>query len=98
MALTPHLIWVEARNSLLLSGHRGDRPWGPSNDWSQGGPIIERERIELRWPCAGTRREDVGLCHADMTREPYATEVGPTPLLAAMRAFVASKLGEEVEL
>ena len=25
-------------------------PWSPSTDWSQGGPIIERERIRIDCP------------------------------------------------
>lgn len=63
--------------------------WNPSTDWSQGGPIIERERIELR-------------CHMQsapwsaMGNGTYAE--GPTPLIAAMRAYVASKFGDTVEL
>lgn len=62
--------------------------WRPSRAWEHGGPIIERERIELRndasggWNCMGNG------CYGD----------GPTPLIAAMRAYVASKVGAEVEL
>ena len=61
-----------------------------STDWSQGGPIIERENIELE------RREDwtAKMCFQPVTRH----EDGPTPLIAAMRCFCASKLGEEVEV
>lgn len=64
-----------------------------SRAWAAGGPIIERERIELI--CAGcnppgwmARRGSVG---------PFSWS-GPTPLVAAMRALVASKLGGEVEV
>ena len=60
--------------------------------WSDGGPIIERERIELR--------------NDDITREIWAQpwdqdeyqRSGPTPLIAAMRCYVASKLGDEVNV
>lgn len=60
-------------------------------DWSYGGPIIEREWIELgayhdQWR-AVFHGED-GSIYQD----------GPTPLVAAMRCYVASKLGDEVEI
>jgi len=63
----------------------------PSTEWAVGGPIIEREGLELLAPIEGV----TPLWRAQM----YAGYgEGPTPLIAAMRAFVASKLGEEVEL
>ena len=59
-----------------------------STDWSQGGPIIERERIELE--------HDGFAWWARITADEDYT--GPTPLIAAMRCYVASKLGDEIEL
>jgi hypothetical protein len=62
-----------------------------STDWAQGGPIIERENMEI------TRlADDRGWksTNYDQTIKAY----GPTPLIAAMRCYVASKLGDEVEL
>jgi hypothetical protein len=65
-----------------------------STDSSQGGPIIERQSIDVLRDPNGTAgwgarvyisRRDV-WCY------------GPTPLIAAMRCFCASKLGEEVEI
>jgi hypothetical protein len=62
--------------------------YSPSTDWAQGGPIIERERIELE--------HDGFIWWARIKAdEDYS---GPTPLLAAMRCYVASKLGDEVEI
>ena len=61
----------------------------PSTDWSQGGPIIERERLDIY----GYDGEN--WCANDNLR---ATQYGPTPLIAAMRCYVASKLGDEVEI
>jgi hypothetical protein len=63
--------------------------FAPSTDWAQGGPIIERERIELRGD------GDEGWIAYDNLNP---TQKGPTPLIAAMRCYVASKLGEEVEV
>ena len=62
--------------------------WNYSTDWAQGGPIIEREGIAIylygnsEWNAHLGGKESVGL----------------TPLIAAMRCYVASKLGDEVEL
>lgn len=61
-----------------------------STDWAQGGPIIEREMIEL------VPQSD-SLWDA-MYRGQHIPNDGPTPLIAAMRCYVASKLGDEVEL
>lgn len=74
----------------------------PSTDWAAGGPIIDRERIALQgfngvWEaavmgCGGVDRSLVplnGRGHA---------EDAPTALVAAMRAYVDSKLGPVVSL
>ena len=68
-----------------------------STDWAQGGPIIERERIgvlpsEMGWQ-AGKAWE-----FFESESFAYHREYGPTPLIAAMRCYVASKLGDEVEI
>jgi hypothetical protein len=62
--------------------------WNYSTDWAQGGPIIERERIELEW----SGSEWWARIWADNDFK------GSTPLIAAMRCYVASKLGEEVDM
>lgn len=66
----------------------------PDADWSQGGPIIERERIwlqpEIGKDGCGNAWYAVSLLNTDA--------YGPTPLIAAMRCYVASKLGDEVEI
>lgn len=72
-----------------------------STDWSKGGPIVEREGLNLehlgrdafaihpRW-CAWT---------SNLTWPNGEVQVyGPSPLIAAMRCYVASKLGDEVEV
>ena len=67
------------------------RDWKPSSSWAQGGPIIEREGIWLAAPLL-FRTEWSAAVGGDVD-----DKRGPTPLIAAMRAFVASKLGDEVE-
>ena len=59
-----------------------------STDWAQGGPIIEREGLSITHQ--GTRW--AAQTYSDMFTH------GPTPLIAAMRCFVASKRGDEVEI
>jgi len=62
-----------------------------STDWAEGGAIIEREGMQLwkggEW-CAAL----------DQSFNPPEFETGTTPLIAAMRCYVASKLGDEVEI
>ena len=60
-----------------------------STNWTQGGPIIERERTEFDFD------EDTQMFHA---YDGVYAGVGPTHLIAAMRCYVASKLGDEVEI
>jgi hypothetical protein len=64
--------------------------WAPSRSWAVAGPIIERKRISI----------DAGdgdwTAHCPMAvKHGIASEDGPPPLIAAMRAYVASKFGEE---
>jgi hypothetical protein len=64
-----------------------------STDWAQGGPIIGREKISILeagdfW---GARPLQDGVTP---TRDSY----GPTPLIAAMRCYVASELGDDIDV
>jgi hypothetical protein len=73
--------------------------YSPSTDWAQGGPIIEREGISTRWDSAdyiGDMLTNVTWSAAPCD-EDYS-HTGTTPLIAAMRCYVASKLGDEVEV
>jgi hypothetical protein len=98
----PALIWAvgacEGRRPLVC-GSMVKSIWsndGPDSDaeellyttdWAQGGPIIEREMTEIH------REEDRWWV---ATNE--HAETGPTLLIAAMRCFVGSKLGDEVDI
>jgi hypothetical protein len=67
-----------------------------STEWAKGGPIIERENISTQslegvWSAFFRDKlfeEDNSECWQD----------GPTPLIAAMRCYVASKLGDDVTI
>ncbi len=65
-----------------------------SSDWSIAGPIIEREEINLATHANGW----MGFKSERGNELPIYAEDGSTPLIAAMRCFVASKLGDEVEV
>jgi hypothetical protein len=65
----------------------------PSTDWAHGGPIIEREEI-----CVGTSHIAPWMACLDDGMEVRNRERGDTLLIAAMRCYVSSKLGDEVEL
>lgn len=95
---TPTWLSIEC----LRDGDFGD-DFEPSFEWHHAGPIIERERIELLAVRDGFWR--AGFDHFPVVdsgeSSPYliadCEATGPTPLIAAMRAFVKSKLGDEVE-
>lgn len=70
--------------------------FNPSTNWTQGGPIIERERIQVVFRV--TDGNGGGYWEAaNLFTDTYGYS-GATPLLAAMRCYVASKLGTEVEI
>jgi len=68
-----------------------------STKWEFGGPIIEREKIELKY--LGYYNPPYwGALKFNPSAYERKGAVGPTPLIAAMRCYVASKLGDEVEV
>lgn len=76
----------------------------PSTNWAQGGPIIEREKIDVQYdkdrvfdPDEKIERWFAGKPFEAIPDECWG-EYGPTPLIAAMRCYVTSKLGDEVEV
>lgn len=60
-----------------------------SSDWCFGGPIIEQENLEISRTVAEWR--------VQLYRFPCVA-YGPTPLIAAMRCFVLSTFGDELEI
>jgi hypothetical protein len=69
----------------------------PSTDWAHGGPIIERESLSLE--CWRQGADENTAWAATRYDQPAISEAyGPTPLIAAMRCYVASRLGDEVDV
>lgn len=95
-------------------GHYYRHDDSPSTDWSQGGPIIERECIGILFDSGSACRKPNWFATPDdqCTTSSYEGENfdptfmvnestglrGPTPLIAAMRCYVASKLGDEIDI
>jgi hypothetical protein len=93
---SPALDWAVAKCEGETWVHYFSDEWsGPlhySTDWSQGGTIIEREKLSVV-----IQQGNPPVWHASCPR--YASHgYGHTPLIAAMRCYVASKLGDEVEI
>jgi hypothetical protein len=97
------LDWAVAMCELKTTGDKGalihligyGKPIpNYSSDWAQGGPIIEREGFCIQpfkggWECFVAHR---------LFEDDHHHSKGPTPLIAAMRCYVASKLGDEIDL
>lgn len=101
----PALDWAVATCEGLTIGDDGQAYDGdfvvPTEfqSWHQGGPIIEREEIGIRRnaPCSLGREWEAS---PSITAKGAGGKwgYGPTPLIAGMRCYVASKLGEEIEI
>jgi hypothetical protein len=105
------MVWACAGGAVAYPKMQGQafvRAWRggstkylhPSTDWGQGGPIIDRELICIdagdgqfpearRWEAHLAANAPV-LAHMEIN--------GPTALVAAMRCYVHSKLGNEVDV
>jgi len=87
------LAW--AVHVALYGSCEGHAEHDYSTDWSQGGPIVEREKLFVKptiskgWRSYQRDPFGNGICHS---------QYGPTPLIAAMRCYVASKLGDDINI
>lgn len=103
-ATPSQLNWLVAKCKGVIKGDALDigfileGGYTPSTDWAQAGPIIEREKISIEYmPGAGDAGLDVWIA-TRIEGSSVSEEQGPTPLVAAMRCYVASKLGDEVDV
>lgn len=95
-------LMVEIKNGVCFRETSfGKHVYFPSTEWFQGGPIMERERIGTTGPGPMGGPDPDRYWTAFIDTGSYAggghSGSGRTPLIAAMRCFVASKFGEEVE-
>lgn len=70
----------------------------PHKNWAQGGPIIEREHIDIRHVSKRSRGWQARIDRRSTENAPITGQDKHFPLKAAMRCYVASKLGDTVDL
>jgi hypothetical protein len=112
-AVGPVLDWMVAKaeggtirteHGVFLNQGDGYDYFTPSTNWDQSGPIVERECIGFEWMASEWKATQnyAGVPYKDApSMRPIGQRhlcYGPTPLIAAMRCYVTSKLGEEVEV
>lgn len=91
---------------VLSKGWSGEMIFCPSESWKDGGPIIERECLSISYWGERSKfgqhekREQSWECRhpSHRTQSRRTVGFGQTPLIAAMRCYIASKLGHEVEI
>jgi hypothetical protein len=88
MVICDAKISTSVRTLAIYKLYSASEQYTPSTNWAQCGWIIERERLELRNTTLGGWNSMGDRCVCD----------GPTARVAAMRAYVASKAGETIEL
>lgn len=104
----PALDWAVAKavgkNVRILSANnpdgkwqvqcewRHDGPFWPSQDWAQGGPLIDEHKIGVG-PVRGG-----WVAYPNRPNEPTDWLRGETPLVAICRAIVSDKLGDVVSV
>lgn len=77
-------LWFESNDHEWLV-------WSPSANWAQGGPLIDMFDVWLS-------NDDDTHCASTHPHVNEYIRTGPTKLIAACRAIVAAKLGDEVEV
>ncbi|MDR5799080.1 MULTISPECIES: phage protein NinX family protein [Caballeronia] len=84
-------IWDNAPKGMMA---KIGRNYTPSNSWAQGGPILDRERPHL----CPILLDGLPAYEAWPDGKRDGRQYGETALIAAMRSYVASKLGEDVDV
>lgn len=103
------IITVGLNGAVCIETAEGAKAYEPSADWSQAGPIIEQQAIQLSPPTTRVHRN--GGPHAGWDQSGIWTSCTwhagvngkrsfgfheTSPLIAAMRCYVRHMLGEEV--
>lgn len=88
-------MWPPTPEYARIGGKKNG--YSPSTNWAQGGPIIERERIAIN-PSARIGTLQWAAIPEDHKAGSLINCWGSTPLTAAMRCYVVSKLGNEIEI
>ena len=105
----PQFIWGEdfgihyASNQIVIPSWKEPECYSPYSGWAKCGPIIEREGISVHKNLGGSWRGTIRHTEPHpLVPHPvlagWTHQHGQTPLIAAMRCYVASKLGDEVKV
>lgn len=89
-------VSVIGKAVMLWIGKDSNVDYEPSTNWAQGGPIIDSEKIKL-YPNDPVMPKAVLVPDLDVPHF-YYRQYGPTILISAMRCYVASKYGDEIEI
>lgn len=99
-ATNTQLDWMVAKCEGHPAANSGPRYFGRiekyTTNWSQGGPIAERERIWVKYPFGETG--EIEAIHGRFGFPNIVNAFGATELVARMRCFIISRLGKEVEV
>ena len=86
---------------LRPDGQTYDGRFNPSTCWAQGGPIIRQEitRLDLVSDLKGVQKWNARRAkYLPDEGAKVDEQYGPTPLIAICRCYVASLLGDEVDV
>lgn len=72
--------------------------YNPTINWEQGGALIDRERLSFVTSGTGPKDPVTGLEPVVCIGSACKAAQGPTHLIAAMRCYVRSKLGDEIDI
>lgn len=87
-------LTLDGKDIALSKGWSRQQSYYPSSNWAQGGLIIEREGIDLF-----TVQRDLGIWSAETSHnQRFIQKNGSSALVAAMRCFVATRLGNEIDV
>lgn len=90
--LDPDMLDKCVAHALTLDRDLLKKSFKPTTDWGDGGPIILGSGISFLSPRVSPCNDwQAGMGHPDLGQG-----WGPTPLIAAMRCFLAWKYGDEV--
>ena len=99
-------ISVWGKNIEVRDNYSFEDPYvySPATDWGQGGPFIDEYKINVdvysnleEWKASLSNRDSYNE-HGEWIEGSYHEQTGPTPLIAIMRAYVSSVLGNDVNI
>jgi hypothetical protein len=88
--------WEDDMGLLKITLSTGETEYFiPTMKWDQGGPIIEREGISVMYRTGVRMTASINGQYEQTIGHMHKGNIG---LLVAMRCYVASKLGDEIDL